>query len=319
MPMVCRRLNESEPQICLSPVSISKFVEGFRYVGHLTVHSVYDHSINILLKDGSLLSITNHKFGCGPFSISIDLKDGFSFREIGLSSNCPVSFSDDSMQIGDKVRISGLSSAKLFYPSPTIYRQKFNEDRVSDNLSLFVRLIMNNRYTDKGLGQLVSLLTNQVTSADINRWTKFALPNVLSMLSAIDSMNFNKSVSSATSLVGLGPGSTPSGDDFLAGFMIGALSTPMQDLSKRKHLENVFNLVVQSAKGATTILGYEYMRYASLGMGSEFVIRTVESLINGAKFEVEKSGSKLLELGSSSGSDIAAGVVIGIMSTLDSR
>jgi hypothetical protein len=112
----------------------------------------------------------------------------------------------------------------------------------------------------------------------------------------------------AVSLIGLGPGLTPSGDDFLVGLLTIFNTRNSPSFSHKAFCE----LVVEKAKSLTNEISYMALKKASIGKVRESLIRLIHSLINGTEEDLILSLNKVLNIGSSSGTDIALGLVCGL-------
>lgn len=112
----------------------------------------------------------------------------------------------------------------------------------------------------------------------------------------------------AVSLVGLGPGLTPSGDDFLTG-----LFTIINMKNSPFYLYRSFcRDILMKAKTLTNDISYMTLKKASIGKVRESIISLVNSLLIENDEDLILSLNKLLNIGSTSGTDIALGIVFGM-------
>jgi hypothetical protein len=115
----------------------------------------------------------------------------------------------------------------------------------------------------------------------------------------------------ASSLVGLGPGLTPSGDDLLIGFIAATslLSEPIglgSALYQRLHLE-----LLALARGRTNKLSITWMEYAAQGAVAEHVGRLFQALVVDNARLLEEAALAVLKSGATSGADLLAGSILG--------
>lgn len=105
-------------------------------------------------------------------------------------------------------------------------------------------------------------------------------------------------------LLGLGPGLTPSGDDALAGFLVGAWSFGLA-------ADRLRTVVLEAASAATTELSAALLRCATRGESIPQVSALVRALSGRADFEslVDAALGELGRVGHTSGAALAAGVV----------
>ncbi|MCL6574357.1 MAG: DUF2877 domain-containing protein, partial [Bacillus sp. (in: Bacteria)] len=116
----------------------------------------------------------------------------------------------------------------------------------------------------------------------------------------------------AVSLIGLGPGLTPSGDDFLVGFftIFNMKNSPF--FSYRSLCEEV----ALKAKLLTNDISYMALKKASTGNVRESIITLINSIISGNEKDLSLSLNRVLNIGSTSGTDIVLGLVSGLKANL---
>ena len=114
-------------------------------------------------------------------------------------------------------------------------------------------------------------------------------------------------------LVGLGPGLTPSGDDFLGGLLFAAHSLRNaypEDFAWEQ--EPVMDLI-DWARTQTHPISHVVLCDLALGHGPEPLHEVVTSLLNGQNLDRTMAGvTRLIEIGDTSGWDILAGMVTGM-------
>ena len=115
----------------------------------------------------------------------------------------------------------------------------------------------------------------------------------------------------AGSLVGAGSGLTPSGDDLLAGFLVGASSFGVP-------AERLRDAVLAQPPGATTDLSSALLGHAARGESTPEVSAFVLEL-SGVHSEGERALGDLLRLGHTSGIALATGVHAAAMASLGPR
>lgn len=108
-------------------------------------------------------------------------------------------------------------------------------------------------------------------------------------------------------LIGFGIGLTPSGDDFLVGF-ISVLNIVITNYSYRikKKLINLVDI----DKISTTDVSRQTLYAAIKGRTEEHILNVIDSFLGEDKKRLKFSFKKLFEIGSSSGTDLAVGIVV---------
>jgi hypothetical protein len=109
-------------------------------------------------------------------------------------------------------------------------------------------------------------------------------------------------------MIGLGVGSTPSGDDFSAGFLY-----CLRQLGHANLVDRI-KLVVE---GKTTWYSGKFVEYAQAGLVIRELEMFVNSLLCGTEETICDSLVDLLKIGHSSGTDSALGAIIATCSSLD--
>ena len=114
-------------------------------------------------------------------------------------------------------------------------------------------------------------------------------------------------------LIGLGPGLTPSGDDIIYGMMAAFrfLKRSMREETASR-LDSAFRQLTEKSAGRTTLVSSNMLRAGSMGRFIGYVLNTTTSIASGSKEEIKESLNALMTVGSSSGSDMAVGIVKGI-------
>ena len=104
------------------------------------------------------------------------------------------------------------------------------------------------------------------------------------------------------SLIGLGPGLTPSGDDLLGGMLIALNSTGQTEIS-----EILWSSIVGIISG-TNEISQAHLQAAAHGMGAEVLHQLIVSLISGKSLDnlIERLGN----VGHSSGWDAVVGACL---------
>jgi hypothetical protein len=126
-----------------------------------------------------------------------------------------------------------------------------------------------------------------------------------------------KSVTAADQLIGLGPGLTPSGDDVLSGLLVALrhLGTATR-VSRAVWLAGWLAAAVTfDARGRTTPISATLLHCAARGEASGEMLAVLRGLAG--RQSLEPALHRLLQLGHTSGPDLACGLRIGLASIID--
>lgn len=117
----------------------------------------------------------------------------------------------------------------------------------------------------------------------------------------------------AIQLIGLGPGLTPSGDDFLVG-LFAVMNLTNGPLFKIRHM---CEQVVAASADRSNPISYMALKKAASGQVRESIGEFMHHMIHGSETEVISSLSRVLAIGSTSGTDIALGLVNGLKLSIE--
>jgi hypothetical protein len=114
-------------------------------------------------------------------------------------------------------------------------------------------------------------------------------------------------VASATRLIGLGPGLTPAGDDFLTGLILAFRYADAAPGTAVRGIDSFGRRVAEMAVGRTTRVSEEQLYYAARTEAEEVMARAAIALLWRAE-PLRPAVETLLETGSTSGGDLLTGI-----------
>jgi len=143
-----------------------------------------------------------------------------------------------------------------------------------------------------------------------------AWPVIQEITKACLAHDISRVLQQANALVGLGEGLTPSGDDFVGGLLF--CKAMLQC-----HYPGFFSLapsvqadLIETAKPSTNIISYTMLKEHAEGHAAETLHRFVNALLTHQSLErVCQLGSELAKIGHSTGWDLLAGVLTGMLLT----
>jgi hypothetical protein len=145
-----------------------------------------------------------------------------------------------------------------------------------------------------------------------------AWPIIREVVGSILWGNLRGAVERAGDLIGLGEGMTPSGDDFVGGFLF-SLATLMGTRSlPRGHLEPAtVGALLQKSRSRTHLISYVILKDHALGHGCDALQDLTYGLLGGQSLDnIHAQAARLVGLGHSTGWDILTGVVVGLLAAL---
>jgi hypothetical protein len=171
----------------------------------------------------------------------------------------------------------------------------------------------------KGFGQIIPLISSLVDG------TKQAISNadpllakarnsILNLATACLTFDMTEVTRRGRELVGLGPGLTPSGDDFLGGLLFAAHSLKTAHPRHFNWEEEPVTDLIDWASTQTHPISHAILRDHAFGHGPEPLHDVVASLLKGQDLGRTMGGAKrLLGIGNTSGWDILVGMLTGML------
>ena len=171
----------------------------------------------------------------------------------------------------------------------------------------------------KGLGRMISLISSVVGGkkqaiSNADPFLAKARNAMLDLTTACFDLDMTEVARRSRELVGLGPGLTPSGDDFLGGLLFAAhaLKTAYPQHFRWED-EPVMDLI-EWASTQTHPISHAILRDHALGHGPKPLHDVVVSLLNGRDLSRTLGETeRLLGIGETSGWDILAGMVTAML------
>jgi hypothetical protein len=264
------------------------------------VHSTFNRTFNIkCFENGDLYTIASNKLDNGPNTLIIDV-DNMKPMEVEVKDRVRVK--KNHLYIGDKFTISIEKAYKWESVLPTY---PCNVEILKRNLIKMKEFIS---IHGVGGGIKKNVITQNPFEAEVSNMLE---KRTLLLLNELLNDRISSALPHAVSLVGLGPGLTPSGDDFLTGLftIFNMKNSPIYPY--RSFCEDV----LKKAKTLTNDISYMTLKKAANGKVRESIISLLNSILVDDQ-DLILSLNKLLNIGSSSGTDIAYGIVFGMEATI---
>ncbi|QNB46485.1 DUF2877 domain-containing protein [Thermanaerosceptrum fracticalcis] len=264
-----------------------------------TVHSVFHRVCNLFTMEGELYSLALPEVGNSPNSLLVALPPGEDFISWGFVQNGKFMAIGTSTLLIDDYFID-LSKAGLWTLGDMDC--PVSRHQILKNLMILKKQVVRDGFPE-GLG---GLLADKPPDSYL---IKAVLKVLIPLTEAIRSGDQVGVYRGGRSLIGLGPGLTPSGDDFLSGFMsslyCGAKALGFETTGVWRCNQEI----VRAAKGRTNLISYTQILYASQGQTPEHIHALLNALYYGEDDEqLIKAVKRVLGMGSTSGSDLLAGI-----------
>jgi hypothetical protein len=272
------------------------------------VMGITSHGIYLRTKKRWVIHITNDRFrspitiNINPNQISLD----------GIKLNSKVTVDRGSLTLQDSgVAIQPKRDRIWKVPKPPT--SILNISNRKEHFRVFAKEV-ESRKKDTGLAQILSNITGleEYKNQPDDQWNNL-YRHIFSFMKFAKASDQNQFVDLVSGILGAGNGLTPSGDDFIAGFllMINRWRTLFGDIFNYFDLNNQ---VVNMAYQKTTSLSANMIEWSSIGMGEERTISAADWLVCGAG-KPENIIPELIEFGNSSGIDTITGMAAALFIT----
>jgi hypothetical protein len=253
--------------------------------GEYFLHSTFKNSINFYNND-KILTIGNKSIGNGPTNII--------FNDISLFKRCKSIIKENKKLFICDLEFT-LQEDKIY--NSRLKVEKFDYKKFYYNLNLFETYLI---LISNGKG-LSPLLTNNF-SDDNSLFYKF----ILKIKSGSEKIFNGDLIDGINEIKGVGVGLTPSGDDFIYGFITGV---NIIEILYNKNLDYLKNLIYESAKGEN-LISNNFLFLASRGMFFEKTKKLIYSLFFEDEREILERTRDILQIGETSGVDFSVGLIL---------
>ncbi|MGI9523639.1 MAG: DUF2877 domain-containing protein [Hyphomicrobiaceae bacterium] len=280
-----------------------------RYSGR--VHAVFNSTFYVEV-GSQLICLGSQKMTCGPLNIVTSAPTNTNWCSSGVYVGAAASLSPSRIRIAN---LLGFEISDCPVWSPRNVSGSIDPGDVERGLARFRKLaipagpqqgmsrFLNPEYSPGG-GDIVGHAALQPV-ADARSWL-------------LDAMNHNhlREIGDPIwmeRLVGLGPGLTPSGDDFVGGLMIGL------HVLGETSVQSALWHAVRRLGPQDNAISLAHLEAAAHGLGSEDIHSAVSAIIFNNGAEVQAAISDIADIGACSGWDIMTGVATVIECWLDTR
>jgi hypothetical protein len=266
------------------------------------VLSLHSDLFNIILSDGELLTAHSPEHLRTPMSVEV-----FELPLGCVESNADVCHVVQPNRLICGECIIDLGQAETFSSRAVVLSEKRNIPQ-----SLLLRHFATNRqklsvFHYLGLSEYIEI---NAASADTmtQRYGEVMRNSVKQLMAELRSRNSDLAAEAALRLIGLGPGMTPAGDDFLQGFFLFAKASEKYGETVKRTLEGINNKGILD----TTLVSRELWRHFFAGRVGQAPVSLVEAY-NADAWEKFSAQLKIIgKTGHSSGDDFLSGVYVAV-------
>lgn len=283
------------------------------------VESVFEHAVYLNGGADTLVKLITNEDYVGPASITV-LNDGdMDFKSAGIREGAEVILSENLLSIaGDGFSVD-LSEAEIWNAPPAPL-----ERRSLEEMNLNTRVLRDVIYTHPSREGLVPVLESVELLGPMQVFLREQTPPTISerarpyierLMWGLFSGDLKAAAENAGQILGLGPGLTPSCDDFLAGLIFSlkrGVNILFDDGALSGFIDKFSSEIIKSAKNKTTIYSVSYLTEAARGEAPAPAWGLVYAIASKGPDEVAALSRKLIKMGETSGADSAVGIYYGM-------
>jgi hypothetical protein len=255
------------------------------------VHSVFRHAINIASSDGTLLTITTKDSMPAPYAL---VCSATRLDHLGIEPGAEVWRSSSEIGIG---RTAVISMCRAAITSSLITSRHVDREVLTIGYAALGQGL-------ETVGRRGSFLLGDEEPPASRELHRRLQKGRRVARRAGHRWEPDESQQLCDLMLGLGVGLTPSGDDYLVGFLIANLA----GASSAGWVAELACVAAATARSATNAISAAAVLGASLGRARPELIDVVHAALDGNTVRLHSSLGDLLGLGSTSGSDMAVGV-----------
>lgn len=280
----------------IESISYDETLNNFNLSGK--IHSSFNRTFNILTESDYFFTVAVNSVFDGPNMLKIKESN---FEGMIFERGMMVKQVDEGLVIADKVWID-LSKAEIYQIKPLVFPNKPNTE--NNNTFLGIEKYLSEQLDTVGFFR--KTYQNNLEKEQHDRL--LACKNALN--TAVKEENKKLLEKEVIQLIGYGNGLTPSGDDFLTGLLLVANSVNYPFVT----LRNSLNETVSRNLKRTNDISQHQLLHGIEGIALEPIMTFLRELNQEEidNIQLENSLNQVISIGSSSGSDMIAGILFGL-------
>lgn len=275
----------------------------------LRVHSLFERALNLVSDRGELLGLVGPSAGNGPATIVLAALPIKGLDRIRLAVGMPARTAPGRLDVGGRPRID-LSAVRQWVPARTCLSVERGE--LAGRLGRAERLA-HEVAPQGGLAPLLQYIDALAGAGEVppppselNMLNHTAWTGLQALLPAWRARDAGAVRRAATGLVGLGPGLTPSGDDLLAGLLIGTARAHGGDVAELGRAS------LAAAAGRTTDVALARLGHTARNTVEDVQESVLTSLLGRDDSALDTAVARAARWGHTSGADTLVGLFLGL-------
>jgi len=273
----------------------SKTVDGI-------VHSVFNKACNIQLDKNSVITLISPMLPNYPAAIKLDIAEDQKLCSFGFKVGMKAIVNKDEIKIPEVCVSIKLTGVKVWDSGPLFLKSEILEEMLCENIEKIRELILEYGKTEG----IASILDGDKVA---NHYKDFIIDSVKRLAKGISNSDYKEITEASKRLIGFGPGLTPAADDFLLGMLASLYYIGYYFGNHLENLKKIAGFMIYDLPGRTTFISEIMLRNGMKARFSE-PIRDLALAVTNSN-SINDECVNLLNIGGTSGSDCAAGIVFG--------
>jgi len=277
------------------------------------IHSVFQHACNVSLERDVLLTLVSSEKGNLSQGIRLGTPPKFTFLD-QVRQGQPFACRGGILRISGSELSIDLRTARLWHIDLKRLRVDLRQRDTAQAWAV-AWLELKKHRRGNGLSAMIEAIPvprqHSVTSPVIQAVVERAVQTVSALKEATRTFQVDGAIAAIKPLIGLGPGLTPSGDDFIVGYLAGLWSTAGSDSSRLRFMSSLGAWLSQAAAG-TNAISRTYIQSAVNGNVSEPIAILAQRFGQAESLDgVREATRTALQVGNTSGTDGVLGLLLG--------
>lgn len=277
------------------------------------IHSVFHHACNVSLESKVVLTLVSSEIGNLPHGIRLKTPPKFAFLP-QLRVGQPVACRGGILRIGGSDLSVDLRTASLWHVDLKGLQIDLRQCSTTQAWAVAWLELGKHRHQNERSSMIETtfpLKQNDVTSRGMRTHVGRAVGLVTILMDATRKFQVDHVITAFNPLIGLGPGLTPSGDDFIVGYLAGLWSAGGGDPSRSRFISAVGTWLFQAA-ASTNAISRTYINSAANGNISEPLATLAQCIGQGKSADsVREATRTALRVGDTSGAAGVLGLLLG--------
>lgn len=267
-----------------------------------TVHSVFDHAVNLALgQNEGLIGLIAEEKALTPFAVTV--RTLHPFTRAGVRAGMAAYLQNGWISIPEVQIDIDLASAKPVDLSVDSIELRFGAP-AANTLREMIEGALRDTESDMSLAPFV-------TGGEGNTYTRFLAPRLEQLFAAVSLESADAAAQAAAQFAGCGMGLTPSSDDLLCGYFV--TLHLLNRGSNREHARALIPRMAQAAAQRTNRISATFLLQSGGGLTNAALIdlfRSIFTFMDTAA--AARAIDRVISIGSTSGADMLTGVVLAL-------